>query len=420
MIPLCVLKAMNPYAYSAFYWRTVANSIPTLTPSDATKDDSMPSAKAPSKTPIIITMNVGSSSVKFSIVDAASLSRLAVGKVAGIGAKPALDVKDIEHGKTVKEAVEARDIMDAIARVMEWIQINETDHTIGAVAHRVVHGGATFKEPCLSTPAILKELEKLIPFTPLHQPFNIAGVRAAENVAPNVPQVLCFDTSFHTTNPDLHSMLPLPKEIQEKGARRFGFHGLAYESVLEQLEKTRPDLLNKRLVLTQMGSGSSACAVVNGQSIASTMGLTVLGGLPMGTRTGDMDPGVVLYLQMGLGMSTEDVQKMLYNNAGLKGISGISPDAKVLEDDGSPDARRALAYYILKAAQHIAGMSVAAGGMQALIFSGGIGENGTAIREAILDHLKPACADFEVLVVPADEESVLARYAAGFMKQQAA
>jgi acetate kinase len=366
---------------------------------------------------VIVTMNVGSSSVKFSVVELDTFTQLAVGKVSGLGGDATVEVKDFEHKRNYKKDIEEKDVPTAIKRVVNWVKTNEKGHRLVAAAHRVLHGGTTYTVPVIATPEILAELDKLSPLNPLHQPFNLIGVRTMMEAAPEIPQVLCFDTAFHSTNPELFTMLPFPKAYREKGLRRFGFHGLAYESVMDYIAENRPDLMRARLVLTQLGSGASACGVVNGESIANTMGMTALGGLPMSTRPGDTDPGALMFMLLALKMSPEEVQKVLYKECGLKGISGGMSEVKELLEDSGPDASRALDYYVLKVAQYIAAMSVSVGGLQALVFSGGVGENSKAIREAILARLSYVLPPFEVLVVPANEEDVLARYAAVMLDQ---
>jgi acetate kinase len=305
--------------------------------------------------------------------------------------------------------------------------------SIDCAGHRVVHGGALFSGPVEINAGTLKKLEALTSLAPLHQPHNIAGIRALQTVLPHVPQVACFDTAFHITQPPIHQMYALPRELTESGVRAYGFHGLSYEFISAQ-----PELgAHSRVVVAHLGNGASVCAMRDRKSVASSMGFTAVDGLPMGTRTGSIDPGVVFHLLRG-GMSVDAVESLLYKSSGLLGISGVSSDVRDLLASNDPRAAEAIGYFCEKAAQHIARMAVALRGIEALVFTGGIGENACAVREGICTRLrflgvaydgdrnadnpqhKPpferrVTADGSVVtvyVIPTDEERTIASHAA--------
>jgi acetate kinase len=259
-----------------------------------------------------------------------------------------------------------------------------------------VHGGAEFSRPALITDGVLRRLERLAPLAPLHQLNNLAPIKAILTRHPELPQVACFDTAFHRGHPEIADRFAIPEELYDEGVRRYGFHGLSYEYVVDRLKEIAPAIAGGRLVIAHLGSGASMCAVVSGRSIESTMGFTALDGLPMGTRPGQLDPGVVLYLFTEKGMSAEAIQSLLYSECGLKGISGISNDVRTLLAHPSPRAKLALDYFTHRICLS-AGMMVAAmGGVDGFVFAGGIGENAPAVREAVLRRLSWVGADLDI------------------------
>lgn len=275
-----------------------------------------------------------------------------------------------------------------------------------AVGHRILHGGERFTAPTLSTAAILTELETLIPLAPLHQPHNLAAVRAVANALPAIPQVLCFDTAFHATMPRVEQLFGLPRRYADRGVRRYGFHGLAYESVVEQLGTKA----GERLLACHLGNGASLCAIRNGQSVATTMSFTPLDGLVMGTRPGSLDPGVVLYLQRHDGLSADQVDRLLEHESGLLGVSGgVSSDMRDLLASDAPEATEAVELFCYRVAREAGAMAATLGGVDTIAFSGGIGENATVVRERIRQRLNWLGA-VPVHVARVDEAAVIARH----------
>jgi acetate kinase len=317
---------------------------------------------------------------------------------------------------------------DALNRLLESVAHNRPEAQIAAVGHRVVHGGPDFDAPVRVDDAILARLGRLAPFAPLHQPHNLAGIRAAMDAFPDAPQVACFDTAFHRAHPFVNDTFALPRAYYDKGVRRYGFHGLSYAHVTAELARTEPALAAGRVAIAHLGNGASMCGVQEGRSVASTMGFSALDGLPMGTRCGQLDPGVVLYLMTEEGMDAEAISDLLYKRSGLLGMSGISNDMRMLEASDAPEAREAIDYFTFRIRRELGAMAAALGGIDAVVFTGGIGENAAAIREAVCTPMAwlgltvaPAAnaandrvisepdAPVKVLVVPTDEEGVIAR-----------
>lgn len=283
-----------------------------------------------------------------------------------------------------------------------------------AVGHRVVHGGRAFAEPVVIDDAILHSLEALIPLAPLHQPHNLSLIRAARSALPEVPQFACFDTAFHHTLPELERRLPLPQAWHEKGLQRYGFHGLSYHYIASVLPQHLGKKADGRVIVAHLGNGSSACGMIKRKSRATTMGFSTLDGLMMGTRTGALDPGAILYLLQQENYSVPEIENLLYKESGLKGISGLSNDVRELLASRDPRAKLALELYSHLAARQIASLTAAIGGMDALVFTGGIGEHASLVREAICSHLKwiPGA---DIAVIPTDEEHVIAEACAALM-----
>ena len=251
------------------------------------------------------------------------------------------------------------------------------------MGHRIVHGGARYTGPTIVTPAILEDLRALIPLAPLHQPYNLAAVEAVWERIPGVPQVACFDTSFHRGRPAVAELVPLPTEIRNAGVQRYGFHGLSYEYIASVLPSIAPEIAGGRVIVAHLGSGASLCAMKYGKSMDSTLGFTALDGLCMGTRPGSLDPGVILHLFQGLGLSVKEVETILYKKSGLLGISGISNDMRALLSSSEPAAQLAVDYFVYRAAKEIGALCATLGGIDGLVFTAGIGENSAEIRRRI-------------------------------------
>jgi len=356
----------------------------------------------------LLTLNAGSSSLKFRLFGLTpGLPYLLGGKIADIGHRPVFQVhwQEDSRDETV-DLPAAFGIDEAIAFALDWFRREARHVRIVAAAHRVVHGGTRDRAEEL-TPAIVKDLEAYSPLAPQHQPHNLAAVKALWRSHDGLRQFGCFDTAFHAHLGPLATRFALPEDFTGKGVRRYGYHGLSYAWIADCLRRDRPDLAAGRVVAAHLGNGASLCALDKGRSIDTTMGLTALDGLPMGTRCGNIDPGAVLYMQKALGLTADQVEAVLHNRSGLKGLSGISNDVKSLLASDDPRAVFALDYFARRTAQHIAGMAVSLSGMDALVFTGGIGENAEPVRRMILDRLS-FLPPFEVLVIPANEERAMA------------
>ena len=280
---------------------------------------------------------------------------------------------------------------------------------IVAAGHRVVHGGDRFALPTLIDAEVLKVLESLCPLAPLHQPHNLAGIRAVAAQRPDLPQIACFDTAFHQTQPDIARMFALPKCLRDAGLKRYGFHGLSYEYIARTLSKKSYFEKNRRVIVAHLGNGSSLCALKEGRSVASTMGFTALDGLVMGTRTGTIDPGVLLYLMDERGMTVHGLTELLYRKSGLLGVSGLSSDMRTLLESKDEAAKLAIDLYVYRAAREIGSLAAALGGLDALVFTGGIGEHAAPVRDAICGASR-WLGGFAVEVVPTNEEEMIARH----------
>jgi acetate kinase len=330
-----------------------------------------------------LVLNAGSSSLKFCVYRAGQLDTR--GQIDGIGTSPRFTAKN-EHGQKIAEqplegtVTDARTALDAVAG---WLRSQYRDARVLAVGHRVVHGGSRYSGPVVVTPQVLEDLRTLIPLAPLHQPYNLAAIDAVFERMPKVPQVACFDTSFHRGQPAVASLVPLPREVCGSGVQRYGFHGLSYEYIASVLPKVAPPIAGGRVIVAHLGSGASLCALRGGKSIDSTLGFTALDGLCMGTRPGAVDPGVILYLFQDLKLSAKDVETILYKKSGLLGISGISNDMRDLLASTEPSARLAVDYFVYRAAREIGGLAAVLGGVDALVFTAGIGENSPEIRSRI-------------------------------------
>ena len=345
---------------------------------------------------MILTLNSGSSSVKFSLFQFSGASSdtalcLARGQIEGLGAEPSFEVRvgqgERNHLPVPSATPGKATHNDAIAAILTWLGSAFTGQTVHAVGHRVVHGGTGFEAPVVINDGILTQLEQLVALAPLHQPHNLAGIRAAQAAFKQVPQIACFDTAFHRCQPFVSQTFALPHHYFDEGVRRYGFHGLSYEFITAQLRQTDPALASGRVVVAHLGNGASMAAVHNGKSVASTMGFTALDGLPMGTRSGQIDPGVLLYLMDAKGMSATQIGHLLYKQSGLLGMSGLSQDMRTLEASQDPKAQAAIDYFCHRISRETAALAAAMGGIDALVFTGGIGEHSSKVRAQVCASL---------------------------------
>jgi acetate kinase len=278
-----------------------------------------------------------------------------------------------------------KDSRSALAALAQRLRAQFGDTRVSGVGHRVVHGGSKYLQPTRVTPQVMEDLRALAPLAPLHQPHNLDAIEAVSEGLPDVPQVACFDTSFHRGQSALAELVPLPAEIRNKGVLRYGFHGISYEYIASVLPKVAPAAAHGRVIVAHLGSGASLCAMKDGKSIDCTMGFTALDGLCMGTRPGAVDPGVILHLIQGLGLTVKEVENILYKKSGLLGISGMSNDMRDLLASEAPGAKLAIDFFVYRAAQEIGAMAASLGGVDALVFTAGIGENSVEIRKRICE-----------------------------------
>jgi acetate kinase len=276
----------------------------------------------------------------------------------------------------------------ALQAIVKWATESRLDHGIAAVGHRIVHGGPDFSEPIRIDDAVLKKLRQFIPLAPLHQPHNLAGVEAALEVFPKAAQVACFDTAFHRSHPFVADTFALPRSYYEEGVRRYGFHGLSYEFIARRLRTVAPAAAAGRVIVAHLGNGASMCAMRAGRSVASTMTFTPIDGLPMGTRCGQIDPGVIFYLIAEKGMSVSAVSDLLQKESGLKGMSGLSHDMRILEASDSPAACDAIDYFVARIRCEIGALAATLDGVDAIVFTGGIGEHSSRVREAAMSGME--------------------------------
>jgi acetate kinase len=330
--------------------------------------------------------------------------------------------------------LEARSQVEGVGRaaldaLSAWLRARYPGARVLGVGHRVVHGGARFERPTRITPEVLEALRGLVPLAPLHQPHNLAAIEALAELLPGVPQVACFDTSFHRGRAAVAELVPLPREIREAGVQRYGFHGLSYEYIASALPELAPEIAGGRVIAAHLGNGASLCALRGGRSVDHTLGFSALDGLCMGTRPGALDPGVVLHLLQGLGLSVQEVERLLYQRSGLLGISGISHDMRELLARSEPEARLAVDYFVYRAAKEIGALAAVLGGVDGIVFTAGIGENSAEIRARICEAsawlgvaLDPAAnarrgpriskpgSPVSAWVIPTDEELMIARH----------
>ena len=392
----------------------------------------------------ILTLNAGSSSIKFALfeVGGAEPTVLSVGLAEMLGGERRIRVRGADGAETHQD-VWANDAgapfhAQSLERVLGWRQAAFGDANVIGVGHRVVHGGTRYDAPVAIDDGVLNHLQTLVPLAPLHQPHNLAGIMAARAAWPDVPQVACFDTAFHRTHPFVNDVFALPLEFYEMGVRRYGFHGLSYEYITKRLQRIAPLHAAGRVIVAHLGNGASMCAIRDGQSIASSMGFTALDGLPMGTRCGQLDPGVVLFLMQEKGMSAEAISDLLYRDSGLKGLSGVSHDMRDLEASDREEARQAIEYFVFRIRRELGGLAASLEGLDAMVFCGGIGEHAWRVRERVLEGmgwigidldrganrqgaevLSSSRSRVKVFVIPTDEEAMIASHTQAVLGQTA-
>jgi acetate kinase len=380
----------------------------------------------------IAVLNAGSSSVKFALYEAGDQGELLFrGQVEQLGLAPRMKVVD-GKGETVARRKWTNDQLDHRRATEEILKLGRellSGRPVLGIGHRVVHGGTRFAAPARIDADVLAYLATLVPLAPLHQPHNLAPIEAITEAAPQLPQVACFDTAFHRSQPALAQHFALPHDLTEAGVRRYGFHGLSYDYIVTQLAETMPMLARSRLIIAHLGNGASLCAVADGRSVASTMGFTALDGLIMGTRSGSLDPGVLLYLLMERRMSAKDIEDLLYRKSGLLGVSGISSDMRTLRQSSEPEAAEAIALFTYRIVREIGSLAAALGGVDGLVFTAGIGENDPATRSEVaagcrwlglaIDEARNKAGETRIhadasrltaWVLPTDEERMIARY----------
>jgi acetate kinase len=382
----------------------------------------------------ILVVNAGSSSVKFQIFGLNSgggLTRQIKGQIDGIATNPRLRASGAE-GVTLVDRnysqVEVADVPAALSIVGAWLREDRAIEPI-AIGHRVVHGGPDYDGPVVVDDRVIERLERYVSLAPLHQPHNLAPIRSIRARFPQLTQVACFDTAFHRGHAAVADHFAIPQHFYQEGVRRYGFHGLSYEYVADRLRTVAPEIAAGKVIVAHLGSGASMCALDNGRSVESTMGFTALDGLPMGTRPGQLDPGVLLYLIGEKRLDAAALERLLYRESGLKGLSGISNDMRELQANSDPRAQLAVDYFVYRAALCTGMLAAALAGLDAFVFTAGIGENSSVIRARMVEKIAWLGASLNadanaanalrisrpesrvaVLVVPTDEELMIARH----------
>jgi acetate kinase len=382
----------------------------------------------------VLALNAGSSSMKlalFEIRPDGILGRVAAGKLTGIGSAPHFFAYGLK-GKLVAEHRWPRNEVwtheDFLSVILDYAEHAVGRDTLAVVGHRVAHGGGTHIRPEPVSESLLSALEALVPLAPMHQPHSLAPLRALAKLRPNLMQIACYDTAFHHTLPEIATRFGLPRALHDRGVRRYGFHGISYEYIVETLREAAPNVAAARVIVAHLGSSASLCAIHGGRSVDVSMGFSALDGLMMGTRCGSLDPGVVLYLQKQLGMSAQAVEELLYHKSGLLGVSGVSSEMRELCESRDPRAAQTIALFERLVVREIGALSAILSGLEGLVFTGGIGENVPKLRKSICDHLRIPLDDklnetgvgkismresgLQVWVIPTDEEAMIARHAA--------
>jgi acetate kinase len=382
----------------------------------------------------ILVINAGSSSIKFSLFleRGDSLDLLLGGQLEGLYTTPRFKAKGATGaiiGEKEWPQGQAFGHDGGIAYLADFLREQLGEHRLAAVGHRVVHGGLDYAAPVRLTAGIVDQLEQLVPLAPLHQPHNLTPIRLLLANRPELPQVACFDTAFHRAQPAVAQAFALPSAMTDRGVRRYGFHGLSYEYIASALPQHDPSAAKGRTVVLHLGNGASMCAIQSGKSVASTMGFTAVDGLPMGTRCGNLDPGVILYMMDELKMDTRAIEKLIYQQSGLLGVSGISSDMRTLLDSTDPKAKFAVDLFVYRVARELGSLAAAMNGVDALVFTAGIGEHSAPIRERVcraaawlgveLDstanaaggpRISTASSRIPAWVIPTNEELMIARH----------
>ena len=381
-----------------------------------------------------LVLNAGSSSLKFCVFKRPETLQWqldAKGQIEGIGTAPRLSVKDGAGTRIADDRLDATvsDGSKAVDALAAWLHAKYHGGKVLGVGHRVVHGGSGFAGPTVVNQGTLARLRELIPLAPLHQPYNLAAIEEVFERLPGVPQVACFDTSFHCSHSAVAALVPLPRDLCQSGLQRYGFHGLSYEYIASVLPEVAPEIARGRVIVAHLGSGASLCALKEGKSVDNSLGFTALDGLCMGTRPGALDPGVILYLFQSLGLSAKEVEAILYKKSGLLGISGISNDMRDLLQGNEPEARLAVDYFVYRAAKEIGALVAVLGGIDGLVFTAGIGENSAEIRRRICEscawlgleldaaananrspRISTSLSKVSTWVIPTNEEIMIARH----------
>ncbi len=384
---------------------------------------------------VLLVLNAGSSSLKFSVFEVPADGQMraaAVGQVEGLGTAPRLKVKD-GSGESIADVrwdtSQVASHAQALQEIAALLRARFPGALLAGVGHRVVHGGPDYSAPLLISEEAMATLQTFVPLAPLHQPHNLAAIRAVQEVQPDLPQVACFDTAFHRSQEVVAQLYGLPYEYYERGVRRYGFHGLSYEYIAATLPEVAPEIASGRVVVAHLGSGASMCAMHHGHSVGSSMGFTALDGLLMGTRPGNMDPGIVLYLLQQEGLSAKEIEDLLYKRSGLLGLSGIGNDMRVLQASDSPRARLAIDHFVYRINRELGALAAVLGGLDALVFTAGIGENSAYIRQRVCEQagwlgielddaantasrprISRAGSGASAWVVPTNEELMIARH----------
>jgi len=388
----------------------------------------------------ILVVNAGSSSVKFEvygIADGGELKWLIKGQMDGIGERPRLRAAAVDGKSMIDRSFAADEVADlpaAMQRTGAWLREAHKVQPV-AVGHRIVHGGPAFDRPVLIDDSVLAQLEQYTSLAPLHQPNNLAPIRSIRSLFPNIPQVACFDTAFHRGHTAITDHYAIPERYYAEGVRRYGFHGLSYEFIASRLKEVAPRIAGGRVIVAHLGSGASMCALSAGCSVETSMGFTALDGLPMGTRPGQTDPGVVLYLLGQKRMSVAELEELFYHESGLRALSGISNDVRALEESADPRAGFALDYFAYRVGLEAGRLAAALGGIDGFVFTAGIGENSPSMRVRIAKHLTWLGAELDLqanahgpaisrpnsrvalYVIPTDEELMIARHTLALLSE---
>ena len=389
----------------------------------------------------VAVLNAGSSSIKFALFEADSSERLLFrGQIENIGVAPRMSVED-DGGKQLGEESWEADKLDHRSGTKVILETSIAllgGQPVSGVGHRVVHGGTEFTEAVRVTPEVVASLRKLCPLAPLHQPHNLAPIEAIALAAPHIEQVACFDTAFHQSQPALAQTLAIPRELTESGIRRYGFHGLSYEFISGRMKEVAPDFADKRLIVAHLGNGASICGMHGGKSVATTMGFTAVDGLMMGTRCGSIDPGVLIYLMDERKMDARALERLIYKESGLMGVSGISSDMRTLRASGDPRAREATALFTYRIIREIGSLAAALGGVDGIIFTGGIGQRDAKTRQEVVagcgwlgaaiddqanadgeERIDHSSSRIPIWVLATDEERVIARHTTALLARAA-